>query len=87
MNLARLIAAENAELAIAIIKSQRKAEVQLFVSTDEMNKITHARNLDARIAKAENLFNDYQNSNNQDMQHLIEFQRQYNQRYRIPLAK
>jgi len=37
--------------------------------------------------KAENLFKDYQNANNQELQRLIELQRRYNDMYRVPIAK
>ena len=87
MKLARLIAEQNAKIQIAILKSQRKAGLKPFLSTEEMNEITFARNLDARKMKAENFYKDYQNANNQDMQRLIELQRYYNDMYRVPLAK
>jgi len=85
--LARMIAEQNAKLAVEILKSQKKKGLKPFLSTEDMNEITFARNLDARQMKAENLFKDYQNANNQELQRLIELQRRYNDMYRVPIAK
>jgi len=85
--LARMIAEQNAKLAVAIMKSQKKKGSKPFLSTEDMNLITTERNMDARQMKAEGLFKDYQNSNNQDTERLMELQREYNDLYRVPMAR
>lgn len=84
--MARLIAQQNGKLAVDILKSLKKPEPELFMSTDRMNDITNERNLTARLLKKESLAQDHRNASRQDRARLAEIQRQYNQMHRVQIA-